>query len=58
MIADEYKLLYHNSTMTYERAKGMLMEDNASTEFDMLGEYVRSNFLKVNLKHFAPQISV
>ena len=51
MIADEYKLPYHNSTMTYEKAKGMLMEDNASTEFDMLGEYVRSNFLKVNLKH-------
>ena len=51
MIADEYKLLYHNSTMTYEKAKGMLMEDNATTEFDMLGEYVRSNYLKVFLKH-------
>ena len=51
MIADEYNLLYHNSTMTYEKAKDMLMEDNATTEFDMLGEYVRSNYLKVFLKH-------
>ena len=50
MIADEYKLLYHNSTMTYEKAKGMLLGDNATTEFEMLGEFVQSNFLKVNLK--------
>ena len=58
MIADEYKLLYHNSTMTYEKAKDMQLGDNATTEFDMLGEFVQSNFLKVNLKHFALHISV
>ena len=57
MIADEYKLLYHNSTITYEKAKDMLLGDNATTEFEMLGEFVQSNFLKVNLKHFALHIS-
>jgi hypothetical protein len=56
MIADEYKLLYHNSTITYEKARDMLMEDNATTEFEMLGEFVQSNFLKVNLKHFALKV--
>ena len=51
MIADEYKLLYHNSTITYEKAKDMLLGDNKTTEFEMLTEFVQSNFLKVNLKH-------
>ena len=49
MIADKYDLLYQNSSMTYEKAMEMLIGDNKTTDFEMLGEFVQSNFLKVNL---------
>ena len=35
--------------MTYEKAMEMLIGDNKTTDFEMLGEFVQSNFLKVNL---------
>ena len=56
MIADKYDLMYHNSSLTYEKAKDMLLGDDPSTEFEMIGEFVQSNFLKVNLKHFALKV--
>ena len=48
MIAEQYGLLYKNSTMTYNRATAMQTGGNITSDYDMLSEFVQENFIKVS----------
>ena len=46
-VAEDYKIPYNGSTITYKQATGMQIGGNATDVSDMIEEFIQGNFIKV-----------
>ena len=46
-VAEDYKITYNGTTITYKQATGQQIGGNATDVSDMIEEFIQGNFMKV-----------